>query len=71
MQLLYDAPDSYGEMETRNGIIENSRELKLELEGQGYAFKSDTDTEAAALLIDDCTKDGDRLSGILAYRHGN
>jgi hypothetical protein len=25
MQLLYDAPDSYGEMETRNGIIENTK----------------------------------------------
>jgi hypothetical protein len=23
--LLYDAPDSYGEMETRNGIIENTK----------------------------------------------
>ena len=48
-----------------NGIIENCRELKLELEKKGYAFKSDTDTEAAALLIDDCTREGDRLSGIL------
>ncbi len=52
-------------MLVHNGIIENSRELKLELEKQGYAFKSDTDTEAAALLIDACTRDGDRLAGIL------
>ncbi|MBO6020064.1 MAG: glutamine--fructose-6-phosphate transaminase (isomerizing), partial [Clostridia bacterium] len=51
-------------MLVHNGIIENCRELKLELEGAGYAFQSDTDTEAAALLIDSCTREGDRLSGI-------
>ncbi len=35
-----------------NGIIENYAELKKELLSAGYHFKSETDTEAAALLID-------------------
>ena len=53
-------------MLVHNGIIENARELKLELEASGYVFQSDTDTEAAALLIDStCRGDGDRLAGIL------
>ena len=35
-----------------NGIIENYAALKGELLALGYAFASDTDTEAAALLLD-------------------
>lgn len=35
-----------------NGIIENYRELKKELEDQGYTFKSTTDTEVIAVLIE-------------------
>ncbi len=35
-----------------NGIIENYAELKVKLIQDGYTFKSDTDTEAAALVID-------------------
>jgi len=34
-----------------NGIIENFRDIKSELEGQGIAFTSDTDTEVLAKLI--------------------
>ncbi len=35
-----------------NGIIDNCLELRDELAAQGYTFVSDTDTEAAAHLID-------------------
>lgn len=35
-----------------NGIIENYKELKEELSAAGYVFTSDTDTEAAAALLD-------------------
>ncbi|MGN1060782.1 MAG: glutamine--fructose-6-phosphate transaminase (isomerizing) [Candidatus Coproplasma sp.] len=35
-----------------NGIIENFRELKKELEGQNHTFSSDTDSEVIAHLID-------------------
>ncbi|MBP2016367.1 glutamine--fructose-6-phosphate transaminase (isomerizing) [Anaerococcus degeneri] len=35
-----------------NGIIENYRELKKELEDQGYTFKSTTDTEVIAVLVE-------------------
>jgi glucosamine--fructose-6-phosphate aminotransferase (isomerizing) len=34
-----------------NGIIENFRSLRAELEAQGHEFRSDTDTEAVAHLI--------------------
>ncbi|MBN8999873.1 MAG: glutamine--fructose-6-phosphate aminotransferase, partial [Rhizobiales bacterium] len=34
-----------------NGIIENFRELKLELEAKGRRFASDTDTEVVAHLV--------------------
>ena len=33
-----------------NGIIENFRALRHELEGDGHIFRTDTDTEAAAAL---------------------
>lgn len=35
-----------------NGIIENYRQLKSELEKEGYTFKSSTDTEVIAVLIE-------------------
>ncbi len=34
-----------------NGIIENFRELRLELEAKGHTFETDTDTEAVVHLI--------------------
>src|SRR5918997_592569 len=34
-----------------NGIIENFRELKAELQGQGVAFETETDTEVVAQLV--------------------
>ncbi len=34
-----------------NGIIENHRELRQDLESKGYTFESDTDTEVVACLI--------------------
>ncbi|WP_029582965.1 glutamine--fructose-6-phosphate transaminase (isomerizing) [Bradyrhizobium sp. URHD0069] len=34
-----------------NGIIENFRELRLELEGEGAKFSSETDTEVVAHLV--------------------
>ena len=36
-----------------NGIIENFRELRAELEGRGHRLTSDTDTEAIAHLIEE------------------
>ena len=37
-----------------NGIIENYKELKEELSAKGAKFLSETDTEVAAALINDC-----------------
>ncbi|MDE0545416.1 glutamine--fructose-6-phosphate transaminase (isomerizing) [Microbacterium sp. C7(2022)] len=34
-----------------NGIIENFAEIKAELVSEGYTFRSETDTEAAAVLL--------------------
>jgi glucosamine--fructose-6-phosphate aminotransferase (isomerizing) len=34
-----------------NGIIENFAEIKAELVSEGYTFRSETDTEAAAILL--------------------
>ncbi len=39
-----------------NGIIENSDELKKELESKGIKFKSQTDTEVITLLISEALK---------------
>ncbi len=39
-----------------NGIIENSDELKTELESKGIIFKSQTDTEVITLLISEALK---------------
>ncbi|KAA0970446.1 glutamine--fructose-6-phosphate transaminase (isomerizing) [Aureimonas fodinaquatilis] len=40
-----------------NGIIENFRELKAELQADGYSFESETDTETVAVLV---TREMDR-----------
>jgi len=48
-----------------NGIIENDRELRKELSEAGYAFSSETDTEAAACLLDSIfLKTGDPLQSL-------
>ena len=39
-----------------NGIIENSNELKKDLEKKGYKFKSQTDTEVITFLLTDFIK---------------
>jgi glutamine---fructose-6-phosphate transaminase (isomerizing) len=41
-----------------NGIIENYRELRDELEAKGAAFSSDTDTEVVAHLVTQLIKEG-------------
>jgi glucosamine--fructose-6-phosphate aminotransferase (isomerizing) len=50
-----------------NGIIENYRELKEELEEQGVVFQSDTDTEIAAQLVSRSLKQGE--DPVDAVRH--
>lgn len=40
-----------------NGIIENYKQLRDELEAKGYEFKSETDTETIAHLLNDINKD--------------
>jgi len=47
-----------------NGIIENSNELKKNLEKKGYKFKSQTDTEVITFLLTDFLKDFDLVSAI-------
>ena len=42
-----------------NGIIENSNELKKNLEKKGYKFKSQTDTEVITFLLTDFLKSFD------------
>ena len=42
-----------------NGIIENSNELKKDLENKGYKFKSQTDTEVITFLLTDLLKNFD------------
>ena len=41
-----------------NGIIENFRELKAELEAKGHTFESETDSEVAAHLVTDLLAQG-------------
>jgi len=41
-----------------NGIIENFRELKAELEARGHKFESETDSEVAAHLVTDLIAQG-------------
>ncbi len=47
-----------------NGIIENSDELKKELEKMGLKFKSQTDTEVITLLISEALKEHDPLNSV-------
>jgi len=47
-----------------NGIIENSDELKKELEAKGYKFKSQTDTEVITFLLTDLIKKYDLIETI-------
>jgi len=47
-----------------NGIIENSSELKKDLENKGYKFKSQTDTEVITLLLTDFLKNFDLINTI-------
>jgi len=47
-----------------NGIIENSNELKKNLEKKGYIFKSQTDTEVITILLTDFLKDFDLVDAI-------
>jgi len=47
-----------------NGIIENSNELKKDLEKKGYKFKSQTDTEVITILLTDFLKDFDLVDAI-------
>src|SRR5215203_2657015 len=41
-----------------NGIIENFRELKKELEAAGVHFETETDTEVVAHLVSQALRDG-------------
>ena len=47
-----------------NGIIENSNELKKDLEKKGYKFKSQTDTEVITFLLTDFLKSFDLINTI-------
>lgn len=49
-----------------NGIIENYRELKSELESQGYVFTSETDTEVLAHLVDSEHVDKPLIDAVLS-----
>tara|TARA_B100000029_G_scaffold127228_1_gene120893 strand:+ start:1894 stop:3714 length:1821 start_codon:yes stop_codon:yes gene_type:complete len=47
-----------------NGIIENSNDLKKDLEIKGYKFKSQTDTEVITFLLTDFLKNYDLVKAI-------
>ena len=47
-----------------NGIIENSDELKKDLEAQGFKFKSQTDTEVITLLVTQLLKKLEPLEAV-------
>ena len=47
-----------------NGIIENSDEIKSELESKGLKFKSQTDTEVITLLINEALKENEPLESV-------
>ena len=47
-----------------NGIIENSNELKKDLEKKGYKFKSQTDTEVITFLLTDYLRNFDLVEAI-------
>ena len=44
-----------------NGIVENFRELRDDLEGKGHIFTSETDTEVIPHLLEDYLKEGSSL----------
>ena len=50
-----------------NGIIENSDEIKKELENKGIKFKSQTDTEVVTLLITEALKENKPLDQYLKH----
>ena len=47
-----------------NGIIENSDEIKKELEAKGLKFKSQTDTEVITVLITEALKENEPLDSV-------
>ncbi len=47
-----------------NGIIENSDELKKDLEEKGFKFKSETDTEVITILITQYLKNSQPLNSV-------
>ena len=47
-----------------NGIIENSDEIKRQLEAKGIKFKSQTDTEVVTLLITEALKKNEPLNAV-------
>ncbi len=47
-----------------NGIIENSNELKKDLENKGYKFKSQTDTEVITFTLTDLLRKYDLIDAI-------
>ena len=47
-----------------NGIIENSDELKKDLEAQGFKFKSQTDTEVITLLVTQLLEKSEPLEAV-------
>ncbi|MBE6479533.1 MAG: glutamine--fructose-6-phosphate transaminase (isomerizing) [Olsenella sp.] len=49
-----------------NGIVENFRELRAELEARGHAFESETDTEVIAHLVEEAWADaaGDLVAAL-------
>ena len=47
-----------------NGIIENSNEIKKDLEKKGYKFKSQTDTEVITFLLTNFLKNFDLIDAI-------
>ncbi len=51
-----------------NGIVENFRELRAELEARGHAFESETDTEVIAHLVEEAWADaaGDLVAALRA-----
>jgi len=57
-----------------NGIIENHRDLRADLEKRGHTFASETDTEVVAHLIEDVLGETDDLTeavrAVVAQLHG-
>lgn len=49
-----------------NGIIENYKEIRKNLEARGHKFLSETDSEVLVHLIEECMTDGDFLEAVCA-----